>query len=93
MWVGEGEGYGLDGIDCFINHIFSLSNLVRIHSAIGILYQPLAINFVMNHAPGAGSIDRPIDQQYSALSLYHGPPVQSREVFRTDPEFQSTCPD
>ena len=30
--------------------------------------------FVMNHAPGAGSIAWPADQQSSALSLYQGGP-------------------
>ena len=29
------------------------------------------INFVMNHAPGAGSIARPVDQHSSALPLYN----------------------
>ena len=32
------------------------------------------LNFVLNHAPGAGSIARPVDQQSSALPLYHGGP-------------------
>ena len=32
------------------------------------------MNFVMNHAPGAGSIDRPVDQQSRALSLCYGRP-------------------
>ena len=27
------------------------------------------MNFIMNHAPGAGSIARPVDQQSSALPL------------------------
>ena len=27
------------------------------------------VNFVMNHAPGAGSIARPVDQQSSDLPL------------------------
>ena len=30
------------------------------------------MNFVMNHATGAGSIARPVDQQSSALPPYHG---------------------
>ena len=30
------------------------------------------MNFVGNHAPGAGSLDRPVGQQSSALPLYHG---------------------
>ena len=30
------------------------------------------MNFVMNHAPGTGSIARPVDQQSRALPLYHG---------------------
>ena len=30
------------------------------------------ITFVMIHAPGTGSIDRPVDKQSSALPLYHG---------------------
>ena len=29
------------------------------------------MNFVMNHAPGAGSMARHVDQQSSALPLYH----------------------
>ena len=29
-------------------------------------------NFFRNHIPGAGSITRPVDQQSSALPLYHG---------------------
>ena len=30
------------------------------------------INFIMNRAPDAGSIARPVGQQSSALPLYHG---------------------
>ena len=30
------------------------------------------MNFVMNHAPGAGSIARPVDQQSSTLPLCYG---------------------
>ena len=30
------------------------------------------INFVMSHAPGAGSIAQPVDLQSSVLPLYHG---------------------
>ena len=29
------------------------------------------MNFVMNHAPGAGSITRPVDQQSNPIPLYH----------------------
>ena len=36
------------------------------------------MNFVMNHAPGAGSIVRPVDQQSSVLPLYHGCPYKHR---------------
>ena len=32
------------------------------------------MNYVMNHAPGAGSIARTVEQQSSALPLYHGCP-------------------
>ena len=32
------------------------------------------MNFVMNHAPDAGSIARHVDQQSSVLPLYHGGP-------------------
>ena len=32
------------------------------------------MNFVMSHAPGAGSIAWPVDQQSSALPLYRGYP-------------------
>ena len=31
--------------------------------------------FVVNHAPGAGSIARPVDQQSSALPLCYGHPL------------------
>ena len=40
------------------------------------------INFIMNHARGAGSIAPPVEQQSSALPLYHGCPsllIQSYE--------------
>ena len=30
------------------------------------------MNFVMNHATGAGSIARPVDQLSSVMPLYHG---------------------
>ena len=33
----------------------------------------------MNHAPGAGSIARPVDQQSSALPLYYGQPLHPNE--------------
>ena len=33
------------------------------------------MNFVMNHAPGAGSLARLVAQQSSVLSLYHGCPL------------------
>ena len=40
------------------------------------------INFVMNHAPGAGSIARPVDQQSNALPLNHECPLsQPRSTF------------
>ena len=32
------------------------------------------MNFVMNHAPGAGLIAQPVDQQSSALPLCYGCP-------------------
>ena len=32
------------------------------------------MNFAMNHAPGAGLIARPVDQQSSILPLYYGCP-------------------
>ena len=41
------------------------------------------MNFLMNHVTVAGSIARPVDQQSSALSLYHGRPhiiVQNKVV-------------
>ena len=37
--------------------------------------QAKEMNFVMNHAPGAGSIAQPVDRQSSALPLYHGRPL------------------
>ena len=36
------------------------------------------MNLVMNHAPGAGSIARPVDLQSSALPLNHGRPLYVR---------------
>ena len=33
------------------------------------------MNFVMNHAPGAGSIAGPVNQQFSALPVNFGCPV------------------
>ena len=33
------------------------------------------MNLVLNHAPGAGSLTRPVDQQSSALLLKHGCPL------------------
>ena len=33
------------------------------------------MNFVMNDAPGTGSIARPVNQQYSVLPLYHVRPL------------------
>ena len=38
------------------------------------------MNFVMNHARGAGLITRPVDQQSSMLPLYHGYPLLRREM-------------
>ena len=35
----------------------------------------IEVNFVMNHAPGADSIDRPVDQQSSMLQLCYGSPM------------------
>ena len=32
------------------------------------------MNFGIKNAPGAGSIDQPLDQQSSTLPLYHGRP-------------------
>ena len=38
------------------------------------------MNFVMNHAPGAGLLARPVDQQSSALTLSYGcPHLNSKE--------------
>ena len=34
------------------------------------------VNFVMNHAPGAGLIAQPLDRQSSATLLYPGRPLQ-----------------
>ena len=36
------------------------------------------MSFVMNYVPGAISIAQPVDQQYSALSLYQGCPLGER---------------
>ena len=39
------------------------------------------MNFVINHAPGAGSTAHPVDQQSSALPLYHGCPHAFRRYW------------
>ena len=41
------------------------------------------MNFVMIHAPGAGSIAQPVNQQSSMLPLYHGCPL-TLVCIRTD---------
>ena len=42
-------------------------------------------NFVMIHAPGAGSFARPVDQLlYSKLPLYHGCPLVSHDTILND---------
>ena len=33
------------------------------------------MKFVMNHASGAGSLVRPVEQQSNVLPLYHGCPL------------------
>ena len=43
------------------------------------------MNFVMNHAPGAGSIARPVDQQSSALPLYHRSPLLKKRKISINP--------
>ena len=45
-------------------------NSMRLYWAgVNLVY---AINFGMNHSPGAGSIARPVDLQSSTPLLYHG---------------------
>ena len=39
------------------------------------------MNFHMKHAPGAGSITEHVDQQSSALPLYHGYPQLVSDIF------------
>ena len=34
------------------------------------------MNFITNHAPGAGSLAQPVIQQSSELPLYYGHPLQ-----------------
>ena len=48
------------------------------------------MNFVMNHALGAGLIGRPVDQQSSTLPLYHGRPQRDRQTdWQTDTDRQT----
>ena len=47
------------------------------------------MNFVMNHAPGAGSTAGPVDQLSSALPLYHGYPPYRLVIFNTQGEWYS----
>ena len=49
-----------------------------------------AMNFVMNHAPGAGSMARPVDQQSSALPLRYRCPPQT-EQYSVKSEVIMTC--
>ena len=44
------------------------------------------MNIAMNHAPGAGSIARPVDQQSSALPLCYGCPPDGEHDTDTLPE-------
>ena len=46
------------------------SALVRLYIGPGITWAD-EMNFVMNHAPGAGFIASPVNQQSSVLPLYH----------------------
>ena len=40
------------------------------------------MNLVLNHAPGAGPIARPVGRQFSVLPLYHGCPTpQNRKIY------------
>ena len=44
----------------------------------------IEMNFVMNHAPGAGSLASPVDQQSSMLPLCHGcSPHYHMIIFKT----------
>ena len=42
------------------------------------------MTFIMSHAPGAGSIAQPVDQQSSALPLYHRRPHQKDKAPTTE---------
>ena len=44
---------------------------VRVHTGLGTRWVT-EMKFIMNHAPGVGSIARPADQQSSELPLHHG---------------------
>ena len=60
---------------CFIMNKWCFRPRFCTVKAIGLLGlgQPAnEMNFVLNYAPGRGSIDRPVGQQASALPLYHG---------------------
>ena len=50
------------------------------------------MNFVMNHAPNAGSIVRPVDQQSRAIPLYHGcPRIPASKCVITKQTFMLQC--
>ena len=51
-----------------MNAILGINSALQIYTCLGTIWAN-EMNFVMNHAPGAGSIARPVDQQSSALPL------------------------
>ena len=50
-------------------------------SALARLHWANEMNIAMNHAPGAGSIARPVDQQSSALPLYVPQLIENKTTY------------
>ena len=55
-------------------------NGVSGHDSANNNYWANEMNFVMNHAPSAGSIARLVDQQSNALPLCYGRPRQKTRI-------------
>ena len=71
-----------------MNSVLSHNSALQGYTGPGITWTNDTI-FFFNHAPGAGSIVRPVDRQSSALPLCHGhPPYMHNKAVITCP---STC--
>ena len=68
-WARDNQGMN----DCALGHDSALLRLYWAGDNLGTTGAKK--NFVMNHAPGAGSIPRPVGQKSSTLPLYYRCPL------------------